>query len=149
MLTFGAQTGIITYFLFRGGLGEEIGLRGFALTRLQTRHSPLKASLIIGFWWGLWHLPAWMDRSALEIAVTWLGVLSFSMIFTWFYNNTMSLPIVMLLHASLNSFDDVYENIFPKLVDMNWELPYIAGVLLLGIVFAIILNRSANKPSTT
>jgi membrane protease YdiL (CAAX protease family) len=28
MLTFGAQTGIFTYFLFRGGLGEEIGLRG-------------------------------------------------------------------------------------------------------------------------
>jgi hypothetical protein len=51
----------------------------------------------------------------------------------------------MLLHASLNSFDDVYENIFPKLVDMNWELPYIAGVLLLGIVFAIILNRSPIK----
>ena len=25
MLTLGAQTGIITYFLFRGGLGEEIG----------------------------------------------------------------------------------------------------------------------------
>ena len=149
MLTFGAQTGIITYYLFRGGLGEEIGLRGFALERLQARHSPLKASLIIGFWWGLWHLPAWTGRSILEIVITWLGVLSFSMIFTWFYNNTMSLPIVMLLHAALNSFDDVYENIFPKLVDMNWELPYIASVLLLGIVFAIILNRSANKQSTT
>lgn len=53
MLTFGAQTGILTYFLFRGGLGEEIGLRGFALSRLQTRHTPLRASLFIGFWWGI------------------------------------------------------------------------------------------------
>lgn len=34
MLTFAAQSGIFAYFLFRGGLGEEIGLRGFALTRL-------------------------------------------------------------------------------------------------------------------
>jgi membrane protease YdiL (CAAX protease family) len=145
MLTFGTQTGIITYFLFRGGLGEEIGLRGFALTRLQTRHPPLKASLIIGFWWGLWHLPAWTERSILEIAITWLGVLSFSMIFTWFYNNTISLPIVMLLHASLNSFDDVYETIFPALVKLDWELPYIAGILLLGIAFAFTLNRNPIK----
>jgi len=145
MLTFAAQSGIFTYFLFRGGLGEEVGLRGFALTRLQTRHSPLKSALVIGFWWGLWHLPAWLDRSALEIALIWLAVLSYSMIFTWFYNNTMSLPIVMLLHAAINSFDDVYENIFPKLIDINWELPYIAGALLIGIVLALTLNWFAIK----
>jgi membrane protease YdiL (CAAX protease family) len=142
MLTFAAQSGIFAYFLFRGGLGEEIGLRGFALTRLQTRHSPLMSALIIGFWWGLWHIPAWVGRDALGIVVTWLAVVSFSMIFTWFYNNTQSLPIVMLLHAALNSFDDVYENIFPSLVNIDWELPYIAGILLLGIVFAFVLKRN-------
>jgi len=141
-LTFGAQTGIFAYFLFRGGLGEEIGLRGFALERLLTRHSPLKASLFIGFWWGLWHLPAWTGRSILEIAITWLGVMAFSMIFTWFYTNTLSLPIVMLLHASLNSFDDVYEHIFPTLLDLDWEIPYIAGILLLGLIFAFVLSRT-------
>lgn len=148
-LTFGAQTGIFAYFLFRGGLGEEIGLRGFALERLQTRYSPLKASLIIGFWWGLWHLPAWTSRSILEIAITWLGVTAFSMIFTWFYNHTLSLPIVMLLHAALNSFDDVYEHIFPALLDLDWELPYIAGILLMGLTFALVLKRTNNFRNTT
>lgn len=141
MLTFAAQSGIFAYLLFRGGLGEEIGLRGFALTRLQTRHSPLKSALIVGFWWGLWHLPAWLERDALSIVATWLGVIAFSIIFTWFYNNTMSLPIVMLLHAALNSFDDVYENILPSLLNIDWELPYIAGVLLIGIALAFIINR--------
>jgi len=145
MLTFAAQSGIFAYFLFRGGMGEEIGLRGFALTRLQTRHSPLKSALIIGFWWGLWHLPAWVGRDALSIVATWLGVLAFSIIFTWFYNNTMSLPVVMLLHAALNSFDDVYENIFPSLLNIDWELPYVAGVLLIGIVLAFTMNRYQTK----
>jgi len=145
MLTVSAQSGILFYFFFRGGLGEEIGLRGFALARLQTRHSPLKAALIIGFWWGLWHLPAWVGRSALEIIVVWLGVIEFSIIFTWFYNNTMSLPVVMLLHAALNSFDDVYENIFPSLVSIDWELPYVVGILLIGIGLAFIVNRHSSR----
>jgi len=142
MLTVATQSGILFYFLFRGGLGEEIGLRGFALTRLQTRHSPLKSALIIGFWWGLWHLPAWAGRDVLSIAITWLAVVSFSIIFAWFYNNTMSLPIVMLLHAALNSFDDVYEHIFPALINIDWELPYVAGILLIGIVLAFIINKA-------
>jgi len=145
MLTLATQSGIFFYFLFRGGLGEEIGLRGFALTRLQTHHSPLKASLIIGFWWGLWHLPAWVGRDALSIVVTWLAVVSFSIIFTWFYNNTKSLPVVMLLHAALNSFDDVYENIFPLLLNIDWELPYVAGILLIGIALSLFINRYTNS----
>ena len=147
-LTFGAQTGILTYFLFRGGLGEEIGLRGFALECLQTRHSPLKASLILGFWWGLWHLPAWTDSSVLEIIIVWLAVISFSIIFTWFYNNTRSLPIVMLFHAALNSLDDICETIFPSLLDMDWELPYIAGVLLAGLIFTFVLKRKSTQKNS-
>ena len=147
-----AQTSIFTYFLFRGGLGEEIGLCGFALTRLQTRHTPLRASLIIDFWWGLWHLLAWIGRSALEIIIVWLGVISFSIIFTLFYNNTMSLPIVMLLHASLNSFDDVYENTLPTLVNLDWELPYVAGILLIGLILGTVVDAAccqrANFSST-
>lgn len=140
-LSLGAQTGILTYFFFRGGLGEEIGLRGFALPRLQSRHSPLKASLILGFWWGLWHLPAWMENSIIEIIITWLAILSLSIIFTWFYNNTFSLPIVMLLHAAINSFDDVYETIFPALLNQDWELPYAVAILLIGVVLTTAIKK--------
>jgi len=140
-LTLGAQTGILIYFFFRGGLGEEVGLRGFALPRLQSHYSPLKASFILGFWWGLWHLPAWLGNSVIEVIVIWLGILALSMIFTWFYNHTSSLPIVMLLHAALNSFDDVYETIFPALLNQDWELPYVAALLLLGLATAFVLFR--------
>ena len=38
-------------------MGEELGLRGFALPRLQERMPPFQASLVIGALWGAWHLP--------------------------------------------------------------------------------------------
>lgn len=46
--------GMLIYFffknLFAGTLGEELGWRGFAQIELRKKHSPLMASLIIGFW---------------------------------------------------------------------------------------------------
>jgi len=39
--------------IFISGLGEEMGWRGYALTRLQMTKSPLISSLIIGVFWGL------------------------------------------------------------------------------------------------
>ena len=48
--------GMLIYFFVKnflaGPLGEELGWRGFAQIELQKKYSPLKASIIIGFWWG-------------------------------------------------------------------------------------------------
>ena len=52
-------TALGTFFvvLTVGGGLEEPGWRGFALGRLQQRFSPVKATLLLGFVWGVWHLP--------------------------------------------------------------------------------------------
>ena len=44
-------------FFGGGGLLEEVGWRGFALPLFQKKLSPLKASIILGFIWSLWHIP--------------------------------------------------------------------------------------------
>jgi len=43
---------------------EEVGWRGFALSRLQARHTAFTATLIVGTLWALWHLPIffWTDN---------------------------------------------------------------------------------------
>src|SRR5215212_5767071 len=51
----------LSFSIFPGSaLGEEIGWRGYALPRLQAGRSALRASLIIGMLWGVWHLPLWL-----------------------------------------------------------------------------------------
>ena len=55
-----AQLGSFLPLLIIGPLSEEIGWRGYALERLQTRWNALTSSLIVGLVWALWHLPLFM-----------------------------------------------------------------------------------------
>ena len=41
-------------------LAEEVGWTGFLQARLQERHGPLKASIIVTLPFALFHLPGWM-----------------------------------------------------------------------------------------
>ena len=99
---------LFAFMIFPGSaLGEELGWRGFALPRMQARHSALKASLIIGILWGSWHLPLWLrgtesHRISLYVPFV-LAVIASSVICTWLYNNTGgSLLIIVLYHAAIN-----------------------------------------------
>ncbi|MBW2281125.1 MAG: CPBP family intramembrane metalloprotease, partial [Deltaproteobacteria bacterium] len=72
-----------------------------------------------------------------------LATLAYSVVFTWLFLRTRrSLVPVILLHAANNSFDDAFEAVFPALVDVGWETPFVVGVLLTGIAVAIALRRS-------
>jgi uncharacterized protein len=48
---------LFIYCLLLNGGPEELGWRGFALPRLQEGLSPVRATLVLGTAWGLWHLP--------------------------------------------------------------------------------------------
>jgi membrane protease YdiL (CAAX protease family) len=99
------QLGSFLPLLILGPLSEEIGWRGYALERLQTRWNALTSSLIIGLVWALWHLPLFMmvGTSQHELGLPFIGFLaglmSNSIFYTWLYNNTkQSLWSAILLH---------------------------------------------------
>ena len=87
---------------------EEVGWRGFALPRLQARHTALLSSLIIGVLGGLWHLPLFLDKSnpmsTFPFIAWFIGTVASAVLYTWLYNNTKgSLLVVSVFHAAGNT----------------------------------------------
>jgi uncharacterized protein len=89
------------------GFFEEIGWTGFATPRLLEKHSSLKASLILGLLWGIWHLMAGFIGSApgqemlwmTEAVLFWvLGLVAYRVLMTWVYCNTRILLFGQLMH---------------------------------------------------
>lgn len=88
---------LVTATLF-GGL-EEPGWRGFALPRLQERHKPLVATLLLGLAWGVWHVPLYGPAG-------FVVPLVLAFYYTWLYNRTGSVLLCVLLHGSFTAAQD-------------------------------------------
>ncbi|MDX1416810.1 MAG: CPBP family intramembrane glutamic endopeptidase [Candidatus Promineifilaceae bacterium] len=148
-ILFSAQAGFLVTLLLRGPMGEELGLRGFALPRMQGYMSPFRASVIIGILWAGWHLPVLLGRDIVSIVAFLLLAFFLSFIFTWLFNGSGgSLLTVLVFHACQNS-EEVFEAIFPGLAGTDWELVSTLGLLIIGIVVAIWMWRSGRYPSVT
>jgi membrane protease YdiL (CAAX protease family) len=87
------------------GLGEEPGWRGFALPRLQKKHTPFMASLILAPIWALWHLPLMGNEFPAPVIPAFLiSLLGGTLIQTWLFNRTRgSVFGQMLFHATVNT----------------------------------------------
>jgi uncharacterized protein len=85
-----------------GGAWEEPGWRGYALPRLQTGRSALFASLILGVFVVVWHLPLFLVGE-----IQWsdiVFIMGFVIVFNWVFNNANgSVLILMLMHAMNNT----------------------------------------------
>jgi CAAX protease family protein len=131
-------------FLFIG-LGEEPGWRGFALPQLQTKYSPLIASLILGSVWALWHFLLVGNEFPWPIVPAFLlSLFGATFMLTWLFNHTNgSIFLPMLFHATVNTIGAGL--IFPlfsgRPLIILW---YIYGVIWLCLGLATLLF-SANK----
>ena len=88
---------------------EELVWRGSMLPRLQARSSALQASVLIGAFEGLFHLPLFFkpdsDQAATGLPVFVLGSIAGAIIFSWVFNNTLgSLLLVQLFHIFANTW---------------------------------------------
>jgi membrane protease YdiL (CAAX protease family) len=102
--------GLVIQFVFLFVVNsEELVWRGSMLPRLQARWSALGASVVIGIFEGLFHLPLFFkpdsDQAATGLPVFVLGSIAGAIIVSWMFNNTMgSLLLVQLFHIFANTW---------------------------------------------
>ncbi|HEY9122203.1 MAG TPA: CPBP family intramembrane glutamic endopeptidase [Brevefilum sp.] len=113
--TEGNDFGLLLTGIFMGlavGFFEELGWTGFAVPRLRQKYSVLTTGILLGLFWGLWHLPLFVasaNSSGAVPPVLYLLILLFSFLpayralMVWVYDQTGSLLIMVLMHAPLSA----------------------------------------------
>jgi membrane protease YdiL (CAAX protease family) len=99
---------IFAWILLFSVMGEETGWRGYLLPRLLGAMGPLRASLVLGLVWALWHLPLWAlpgdFHSAIPPSLFLAQILAVSILYTWLWlHSGGSLIIVHVFHAASNT----------------------------------------------
>ena len=103
---------LFTFFIYNllfFGFGEEVGWRGFALPRLQNKMNAFTASVILTFFWAVWHIPLFFYRpgfTSLGFAgiFGWIfSLLTGSILLTWLYNSSRaSILICAIFHTTID-----------------------------------------------
>lgn len=97
---------------------EEPGWRGYALPTLQESFNANKSSIILGFAWSIWHFPyllyLYLTQLNFGVFLSIVSLVGFtastigvSIIYTWIYNNTKSVFLMILFHGLLNFIPQV------------------------------------------
>lgn len=109
----------IFYTFFIGPFPEELGWRGYWLDKLKDRMSGLRASLLIGLVWAVWHIPLFLvkgyplqakTQDPLFLAFYFIDLFPKSVIFTYlFLKNRRSTLAAILFHFMINFTGQLFE----------------------------------------
>ena len=131
----------VVYLLVLGGQWEEPGWTGYALPELQKRYAntangPLIATLIVGIFRAIWHLPL-----VIVGAIPWydaflMNLLVFQPIISWLYNKSRgSVPVVMVFHFASNLFVFIMSPTFTG----SDRIQYMILFYVFGFLAALVL----------
>jgi membrane protease YdiL (CAAX protease family) len=132
-----AQFVILALILFLFAIPEELGWRGYALSKLLEHRSSLVAGLVVGILWGslhlALHLPG-MIYAGLPFLPTLLQLIGLSVLITWLYMQTGgNILLTSLFHAAQSFFVIVNEGI--PLAKLVWLM----AAVYLTIAFIIVI----------
>jgi len=118
-----------------GPLGEEMGWRGYALDRLQSRFNALVSSLFLGVIWAVWHLPIHFaaEGRGMPFPLFFLIVVSQSPIYTWLYNNSKGSLIPVIAFHTFQNF-----TLF-NVLNMDGGAMYFAPVFYLALTVILVI----------
>lgn len=121
--------GFLFFMYLYGPFNEEFGWRGYALDKMLVKYGFLKGSLILGFIWGIWHIPwifysmQWQSQ-AFTISPLWFGA---------FILQCMSTSVVISIGHILSS-----RNYFTAATLHG------VGNTSLGLIYTVVSLRGSN-----
>jgi membrane protease YdiL (CAAX protease family) len=144
---------LFLYYFIGGPFTEEYGWRGYALDRLQSKFNALYSSLILGFIWGIWHLPLFFISGTIQ---SYIPIYEFiliqmlsSIFYTWILNNNrdkegnVNVFLAIMYHA-MGNFSSM---IFPYWVtDLGRWIFFLINLL---VVIVIIITYGIKNLSKT
>jgi uncharacterized protein len=125
---------VLTNIIF-AGFAEEPGWRGYALPKMNQHFRPIISGILIGVIWAFWHLlfyvlgsRPWGTFPQFVFTVTVI-----SCIYTWIYQRTRSIPLVIIFHVMHNLSNRVF---------INYLDPLLGGIIYFVILVMILLRDS-------
>jgi membrane protease YdiL (CAAX protease family) len=125
------------------GFGEELGWRGFLLKQFKDMNF-IKASILIGFIWGIWHAPMilmghnYPDHSVAGVFMMTILCILLSIIFLYITIKSKSVIAAAILHGTMNATNGISIMLIEGGNDLTVGMPGLAGFIALIIAIAVL-----------
>jgi membrane protease YdiL (CAAX protease family) len=119
---------------------EQIAWMGYAFEPMEQKHGTFKATLFLGLFWAVWHLPLWYFAvpSVGLVVIQFFLTVMLRFIMVWFFKNTNeSIFVVIVLHALYN----VSLSIFP----FNFALIASGFTIFAAIIMIQMFKKKERK----
>ncbi len=134
---------------------EETAWRGYALPRLQRRFNPLVASLVLGVFWGLWHLPLFFISDSFQSSIPFVGFListiATSVIIGWLFNRARGSVLIAALFHGVTDVAIAFSGVMSSGLALFW-ITVALQVVVAGAVSLDLSRRDRDGlelPSST
>jgi membrane protease YdiL (CAAX protease family) len=136
------------------GFFEEIGWTGFATPRLLQKNTPLKAGLVLGLLWALWHMLADYSGNINAMGSNWplsfiiywiLPLTAYRILMTFVYANTRSVLIAQLMHASYTGWQFAFSPATSFSQNLVWQGIFAASLWAAVVIVAVFNQRLTAK----
>lgn len=125
------------------GFGEELGWRGFLLKQFKDMNF-MKASILIGFIWGIWHAPMilmghnYPDHPVAGVFMMTILCILLSIIFIYITIKSKSVIAAAILHGTMNATNGISFMLIEGGNDLTVGMPGAAGFIALIIAIAVL-----------
>lgn len=133
-----------------GGVGEEIGWRGFLQPTLERRFGRVRGTLVVGVIWAYWHVPANLagyndERHPLlgTLVVFPLIVVSMSFGFAWLRERSGSVWPPALAHGANNTLGAAF-----ILEAKGWSSSTVLDLVSMALVTGWFIWRAIRNPAS-